>query len=231
MRGIERVVAAILLAGAVVGAAAFTHLLGRNPDITAQLGLPRPGQPGIVQAAPLPAGPLEVLPDPAVALSRPGVSLAAAPGPAKLLRLRPALPTVPRRVLPAPTTTPSPPAPTPAPAAPAPAAPAPQPAAPAPTPPAPTQPTSTPPTAAPVAPKPVTATTVPPTPVSPPPVSHPDLPVPPIAAPPAIVVSKPLLGPPSAPVPTPAPTPGPVLPVDTSPDPSAPSGSDDGGNG
>ena len=250
MRGIERVVAAILLAGAVVGAAAFTHLLGRNPDIAVQLGLPKPGQPGIVQAAPLPAGALALPPAPPGTLSGPGASLAVAPGLANIFRLRPAVPTVPRRVPPAPTTAP----PTPAAPTPAPAAPAPQPAAPAPTPstptqptptqptptqptptqPTPTQPTQTEPTAVPVPPKPVPVPTVPPKPVSPPPVSHPALPVPPLAAPPAIVVSKPLLGPPS----TPAPTPGPVLPVDRTPDPTAPSAptqgtsdTGDGGNG
>ena len=54
MRGIERVVAAILLTGAVVGAAAFAFMTGRTPDVRPQLGLPKPGAPSIVQAAPLP---------------------------------------------------------------------------------------------------------------------------------------------------------------------------------
>lgn len=232
MRGIERFFAAILLAGAVVGAAAFAHLLGRNPDIAVQLGLPKPGQPGIVQAAPLPAGPLQLLPGARSALSGPAASLSVAPALEKLVRLRPGVPAVPRLTLPAPTTTPSAPtaptpaapAPTPAPAAPAPAAPA----APAPQPAAPAAPTPSPPPVVPVPPKPVPVPTVPPKPVSPPPPSHPNLPVPPIAAPPAIVVSAPLLGPPGKP------TPGPVLPVDTPPDPSVPTkdtpGTDDGGN-
>ena len=53
MSRIERFVAAILLAGAVVGAAAFPHLLGRTPVPRTQLGLAGPRRPGIVQAAPL----------------------------------------------------------------------------------------------------------------------------------------------------------------------------------
>jgi hypothetical protein len=239
MSGIERVVAAILLTGAVVGAAAFAHLLGRNPDL-GQIGLPKPGGPGVVQAAPVPAGPLVLSPVRTALLPRAAASGGqfASLQPAKLVRLAP--PThaaAPRTVAPAPapstpsTPTPAAPAAPAAPVAPAtPAAPAaPVPAAPAPAPaPAPSAP---PPTATP-RPLPVPPTPAPnPGPVTTPPISHPSLPVPPVAAPvPVPVTAPPLLT--SGPV---LPKPGPTLPVDGAPDTSAaPSTQDsaqDGGNG
>jgi len=235
MRGIERVVAAILLAGAVVGAAAFAHMLGRNPDLGSQLGLPRPGGPRIVQAAPLPVGPLVLSPVQTETLPR-----SAAPGealsslrPAKLVRLAPTLPSTHRAVSPAPARptrptpapAPSTPAPAaPAPAAPAPAAPAPVSPAPAPAPSVPATPVATPPVAVPVPPKPVTTPTPTPTPVTAPPVVHPTVPDPPVAAPPAVVTSPPLST--SGPV---LPAPGPALPVDGSPDTSTATQTD-GGN-
>ena len=238
MSGIERVVAAILLTGAVVGAAAFAHLLGRNSDFGG-LGLPRPGGPGIVQAAPLPAGPLVLSPvqtgllPRAAASGRQFVSLR----PAKLVRLVPSHAAAPHTVAPAPApSTPSTPTPA-APAAPAtpatpaaPAAPAtpaaPAPAAPAPTP-APSAPTPT------ATPRPLPVPPIPapnPGPVTTPPLSHPSLPVPPIAAPAPVPVNAPLLS--SGPI---LPKPGPTLPVDstpvTSPAASTDDGAQDGGNG
>ena len=57
MRGIGRVLAAIVLAGAVAGTAAFAHLLGGGPG-TMPFGIvalpPAPSEPLVVQAAPLP---------------------------------------------------------------------------------------------------------------------------------------------------------------------------------
>ena len=200
MSGIERVVAAILLTGAVVGAAAFAHLLGRNPDLGGQIGLPKPGGPGIVQAAPLPS------PAPLLA---PGRSSSRRSGRrscrARRLRARssrrcgprsscgsasdarcraaharrsrrPRRPAAPRH-----SAAPAPAVPA-APAAPAPAAPAPTPA-PAPSAPPPTAcPCRVPPTPA---PNPGAVTT--------PPLSHPSLPVPPVAAPAPVPVTAPLL--------------------------------------
>jgi hypothetical protein len=229
MSGIERVVAAILLHRCGGGATAFAHLLGRNPDL-GQIGLPKPGGPGIVQAAVPPAGPLVLAPVGTALLPH-----AAAPGrrfgslqPATLVRLAPTHAAAPRAVGPSPTPTPATPAPAPAPAAPpAPVAPA-APAAPAPTPtPVPSAPT---PTATP-RPLPVPPTPAPnPGPVTTPPLSHPSLPVPPVAAAAPVTVTAPLLT--SGPI---LRKPGPTLPVDGTPvssaAPSTTDGAQDGGNG
>src|SRR6478735_8537434 len=54
MRGIGRIVAAIVLAGAVAGAAAFAHLLGSVPAPPSSVATlpPTPSAPLIVEAAP-----------------------------------------------------------------------------------------------------------------------------------------------------------------------------------
>jgi hypothetical protein len=56
MRGIERLVAAVLLAGAVAGAAAFPRFLGSPGTVSApELGVRAPTPATVVEAAPLPA--------------------------------------------------------------------------------------------------------------------------------------------------------------------------------
>jgi len=170
MSGIERVVAAILLAGAVAGAAAFAFMLGHTPEVTSPLGMPGRGAPGAVVIAPLPGlGVQAVVAKPA---AKPGVPIPVLVAGAKPIRIARLVP-VPRlapqpKPAPAPRTktpTPSPaptPTPTPTPSpSPTPARPVPTPAAPSaptpvePTPPAtPVTPVEPTPPVTPVAPKP-----------------------------------------------------------------------------
>jgi len=212
MRGIERVVAAILLAGAVAGAAAFAFMVGHTPDVTTPLGIPGRGAPGAVVIAPLPGlGVQAAVAEPA---SKPGVPIPVLVTGAKPVRI-PRLVPVPRLVptpTPAPRTktpTPSPtPAPTPTPT------PSPTPTQPVPTPPAPSAPT-------PSAPAPP-ATPVDPT---PPPAVPPVVPRPPVEVggreltplPPTAVTMVPVV--PTRPVaPAPPPTPAPpALPITGTP--------------
>jgi hypothetical protein len=138
MRGIGRVVAAILLAGAVAGAAAFAHLLVSEPA-PAPFGIaalpPAPSSPLIVQAAPW----RPERPAVRVHVARPAARPAPlAPAPAAVQPIagsRIQAPAAPGASLPATRAhvAPDPPAPATPPPAPQPAAPAPV-AAPAPTP-------------------------------------------------------------------------------------------------
>jgi len=179
MRGIERVVAAILLTGAVVGAAAFAFMTGRTPNLGPDLGIPKAGAPSIVQAAPLPGLGAVLGVEPQAGPARPagpfGTLL-----PARIERLAPAPAPAHHRSKPA-TTAPSTP---PARRSPAPVTPAPTPS-PTPTPtPAPATPaTPSTPIVSPVTPTPPTQKPVTPTvPVTPtPPSSTPVTPEPPVA--------------------------------------------------
>jgi len=164
MRGIERVVATILLAGAVAGAAAFAFMLGHTPDVTSPLGVPGRGAPGAVVIAPLPglAAVQARVAKPAAA-PRAVVPLLAGAKPVKVTRLVPVPRLAPRPTPRAKTPTASPiptPAPTPSPT---PTEPVPTPAAPsAPTPSAPAPPTQPATPVTPVAPTPPPVTPRPP---------------------------------------------------------------------
>ena len=108
MRGIERVVAAILLAGAVAGAAAFSFMVSHGPDVRSEFGLPSQGAPRIVEVAPLPGlGGLVVQAAPA-ARAGSGTSILANAKPLTIARLVP----LPRLVTPG--TKPATPHPSPA---------------------------------------------------------------------------------------------------------------------
>ena len=130
MRGIERLLAAILLAGAVAGAAAFPRFLGSSGTVSApELGLRAPTPATVVEAAPLPtAAPLVFRPRLLLLRRVPAASkLVSKPKPvqAAVLPAPVAVPTAPKAQTPAPAPAPAPAAPTPAPTAPvaAPAAP------------------------------------------------------------------------------------------------------------
>jgi hypothetical protein len=142
MRGIGRVLAGILLAGAVAGAAAFAHGLGGAPD-SAPFGIdalpPAPSSPLVVEASARPPaieGPVSPLQrltvrvarvpsaPPAVAHARP-IVIAAIPhpsahpdtplpvSPTPRLSVKPTTPPVPTPATPAPVVPAPPPAPTP----------------------------------------------------------------------------------------------------------------------
>src|SRR3954452_1045039 len=133
MRGIGRVLAAIVLAGAVAGAAAFAHSLGGGP-LSAPAGvdvLPTaPASPLVVQAtAALPALRPALRPTVGHAVIRPVSTVVAQARPIAVVRvssppLKPGEPAAAKPVAPpaaptpAPTPAAPPPAPTPAPAAP-----------------------------------------------------------------------------------------------------------------
>jgi hypothetical protein len=220
MRGIERVFAAILLAGAVAGAAAFSFMVGHTPDVLTQFGLPSQGSPRIVEIAPLPGLGGVTLHAASAPRTGSGTGILANAKPLTIARLAPLPHLVTPRTKPA-AAHPSPAAPSPAapePTAPIAPVPTPTPVAPAPAPaPTPAAP------AAPSAPAPVT----PVTPVTPPVETPPKTPSPlppskqPIPAPPTPVTLLPLPPRTGAPTPTPVPAPTPPLPVDGAPAPGS----------